>query len=124
MNKVILVGNIGKDAETVGKKTSFTLATNETWTKDGEKQEKTTWHNIVMWNAPEKLVPHLSKGKKILVQGSIDNYQYDKDDGTRGYGTAVVADFRDGIEFVGGGNSQGQSQGENTPPPADDDIPF
>jgi len=125
MNKVILIGNIGKDAVLEGKKGSFSLATNETWTKDGEKQEKTTWHNVVIWNASENLIPHLTKGKKICVQGSIDNYQYEKDGETK-YGSAVVADFRNGIEFIGN-SSGGGAQGNSPPiaPPEDEDsIPF
>jgi len=83
LNLTVLVGRIGTDPETraagTNKVTSFSLATESTW-KDakGEKQSKTTWHNIEIWNR-ENLVPFLKKGNPIHVTGSIENSTYEKD---------------------------------------------
>ena len=131
MNQVFLIGNIGADAETIGKKTTFSLATSKSW-KDrnsGDKKEKTTWHNIVIWEASPKFVQYLKKGKQIAVQGEIDNYSYEKD-GEKKYGSAIIPNFRDGIKFLGGNSggsgSRSEQQGsEPTPtPPVEDEIPF
>ena len=105
MNKVVLIGNIGKDAEVKGKKTSFSLATSENWKdrESGEKKSKTTWHNIVMWDASEALTQYLTKGTKLAVEGKIVNYQYEKDSVTM-YGSSVEPLRFGGLEFLGGGS--------------------
>ena len=78
VNKVILVGNLGRDAEvryTPGGApvASFSIATTENWTsKDGEKHEQTEWHRIVLWGkSAETLQPYLTKGKQIYVEGRL-----------------------------------------------------
>ena len=141
VNKVILVGNLGRDAEvryTPGGApvASFSIATTENWTsKDGEKHEQTEWHRIVLWGkSAESLQPYLTKGKQIYVEGRLQTRQWEKD-GQKHYTTEVKADR---IVLLGGG--AGRGGGERRPsaarsgsyadplkeaaPITDDDIPF
>ena len=98
VNKVILVGHLGKDAETkftpqgvpVSK---FTVATNRRW-KDqqtGEWKEETEWHNVTLWRA-ENLANYLTKGKQVFVEGRLQTRQYDDKDGNKRYFTDIVAE--------------------------------
>lgn len=124
MNKVILLGNIGQDAETKGDWTTFSLATNETWKTNGEKKSKTTWHNIRMYKASPAFTQYLTRGKAVVVQGKLVNWKYDGDDGKEQTFHAVQADKFGGVEFApssGGSNSQ-----SNTKPVTseEDEIPF
>ena len=97
VNKVILVGNLGRDAEvryTPGGApvASFSIATTENWTsKDGEKHEQTEWHRIVLWGkSAESLQPYLTKGKQIYVEGRLQTRQWEKD-GQKHYTTETKA---------------------------------
>jgi len=98
VNKVILLGHLGKDAETKFTpsgvaRTLFTLATNRRW-KDqqtGEWKEETDWHNIVMWRQ-ENVANYLKKGKQIYVEGRLQTRNYEDKDGRKVYVTEVVAD--------------------------------
>ena len=98
VNKVILVGHIGKDAETRftpsgASVANFTLATNRRW-KDqqtGDWKEETDWHKITLWRA-ENLAPYLMKGKQVYVEGRLQTRSYDDKDGQKRYVTEVVAD--------------------------------
>jgi single-strand DNA-binding protein len=140
VNKAILVGNLGRDAEVrftpSGQSVaSFSIATTENWTsKDGEKKEQTEWHKIVLWGkSAETLQPYLTKGKQIYVEGRLQTRMWEKD-GQKHYTTEVKADR---IVLLGGG-SRGGERGErgsesgapNTDPMrdqspiTDDDIPF
>jgi len=134
VNKVILVGNLGKDPEirfTPNGKAlcKFSLATSEKWTdNDGNKQSRVEWHNVVVWGkAAEACGQYLSKGSKAYIEGSIHTRQYDDKDGNRRYITEINA--RD-VRFLGGGRggnaeSTGSApSGEDLPPGLDDDIPF
>lgn len=82
VNKVILVGNIGADPELrftgSGQAVlNIRLATNKTWIKDGEKQERTDWHNVVVWGArAEGLAKFLEKGRTIYVEGELRTSSY------------------------------------------------
>jgi single-strand DNA-binding protein len=138
VNKVILVGNLGRDAEVKvtasGQSVaSFSIATTETWTKDGEKKEKTEWHRIVLWGRQaDTLQPYLTKGKQIYVEGRLETRNWEKD-GQKHYTTEIKADR---IVLLGGG--RGGERGErgdrgdsgyadplaNAAPITDDDIPF
>lgn len=98
VNKVILIGHLGKDAETkftpsgVAKST-FTVATNRRW-KDqqtGEWKEETDWHNCVIWRA-ENLANYLQKGTRVYVEGRLQTRSYDDKDGQKKYFTEVVSD--------------------------------
>lgn len=98
VNKVILLGHLGKDAETrytpSGQAVSnFTLATNRRW-KDqqtGEWKEETDWHNIVLWRA-ENVSSYLTKGKQVYIEGRLRTRSYEDKDGNKRYVTEVYAD--------------------------------
>jgi len=147
VNKVILVGNLGRDSElryTPGGAAVATLnlATTEVWNdKGGQRQEKTEWHRIVLWGKQaESLQEYLTKGKQIYVEGRLQTRQWDDKDGNKRYTTEIKADR---ITLLGGGGSGGgggrgastdrgstgmpQGGGADEPPMepiTDDDIPF
>src|SRR6266545_851685 len=98
VNKVILIGNLGRDPEVRYTQNgtavaNFTLATNEVWTdKGGERQEKTEWHRIVVWGKQAEIVrEHLSKGKQVYVEGSIQTRQWDDREGNKRQTTEIKA---------------------------------
>ena len=98
VNKVILIGNIGKDPDVKHTDNSvvatFSLATSETWkNKDGEKVNKTEWHNIVCWrNLAEIVEKYMTKGQQIYVEGKLTHRDYEDKEGVKRYITEVVAD--------------------------------
>lgn len=100
VNKVILVGNLGRDAElryTPGGAAVATLnlATTEVWNdkSSGQKQEKTEWHRIVLWGkSAESLSEYLTKGKQIYVEGRLQTRKWQDKDGNDKYTTEIVAD--------------------------------
>jgi single-strand DNA-binding protein len=107
VNKVILVGNLGKDPEVRYTQTgsavaNFSIATSEQWNdRDGKKQERTEWHNIVVWGKQaEHCGQYLSKGRQVYVEGSIRTRSYDDKSGNKRYITEIVAQR---IQFLGGG---------------------
>ena len=98
VNKVILVGHLGKDPEiryldgnvSVA---SFPLATSEFYNKDGKKIEQTEWHNIVLWRALADLaVKYLKKGKLVYIEGKLRTRTYEDKEGIRRFATEIVAD--------------------------------
>lgn len=98
VNKVILIGHLGRDAETAytasqTSVTKFSVATNRRWKdqQSGEWKEETNWTNVVLWRA-ENLSPYLTKGKQVYVEGRIQTRSYDDKDGKKVYTTEVVAD--------------------------------
>lgn len=146
LNKVMLIGNLGKDPEvrfTAGGQAvaNFSIATTENWKgKDGQKEEKTEWHNIVVWGKLAELCrEYLHKGRSVHVEGRLQTRSWDDKEGKKRYTTEVVAQ---NIIFLGGrSDSAGtvagaarpvapQSSEPSTPdqgPPAfdeDADIPF
>jgi len=116
-NKVILVGNVGKDPEIRrfenNIKASFSLATSETYTpKGGDKVTQTEWHNIVAWRRLAELAEnYIRKGSQILIEGKLRYRSYDDRDGNKRYVVEVEADV---IQLLGrkpdGQGQQGQSQ--------------
>jgi len=141
LNRVTLVGNLGRDPEirslqNGGKVATFSVATSETW-KDkasGEKREKTDWHNVVVWN--EGLVgiveKYVKKGTKLLVEGKLETRKWEKD-GVERYSTEVVlTGFGGQILLLGesGGAGRAGAPSEADKPATalsgaiDDDIPF
>src|SRR5215468_8255573 len=109
VNKVILIGNLGADPElryTPGGQAvcDIRLATNESWTdKNGQKQERTEWHRVVMWGKPAEICKqYLAKGQKLYVEGRLQTRSWDDKEGNKRYSTEVVAtDFM----FLGGGGA-------------------
>lgn len=98
INKVILVGHLGKDPEvrhldggvTVA---SFPLATSETYNKDGKKIEQTEWHNIVMWRGLADIASkYLQKGKLVYIEGKLRTRSFEDKEGHKKYSTEVVAE--------------------------------
>jgi single-strand DNA-binding protein len=99
VNKVILVGNVGKDPETryldEGVSVSkFPLATSETYrNKDGEKVSTTEWHNVVLWRGLAQVAEkYVKKGTQLYIEGRIRTRSYDDRDGNKRYITEIVAD--------------------------------
>ena len=98
INKVILVGHLGKDPEvryldggvTVA---SFPLATSETYNKDGKKIEQTEWHNIVMWRGlADTAAKYLKKGKLVYLEGKLRTRSFEDREGHKKYSTEIVAE--------------------------------
>lgn len=98
VNKVILVGNAGKDPEVRYMdngiaKASFPLATNEVYKKNNEKVTQTEWHNVVMWrNLAEIAEKFVRKGTLLYIEGKIRTRQWEDKDGNKRYTTEIVAD--------------------------------
>jgi len=98
VNKVILLGHLGKDAETkftpngVARST-FTIATNRRWKdqQSGEWKEITDWHNVVLWRS-ENVANYLQKGKQVYVEGRIENRSWEDKEGQKRYITEIVCD--------------------------------
>ncbi|MXW77884.1 MAG: single-stranded DNA-binding protein, partial [Gemmatimonadetes bacterium] len=97
VNKVILIGNLGSDPEV--KYTpdgvpvaNFSLATNESWNdKDGQRQERTEWHRLVLWRRQAEVAQqYLKKGAKIYVEGKLQTRSWDDQSGQKRYMTEVV----------------------------------
>ena len=140
VNKVILVGNLGRDAElryTPGGAAVATLnlATTETWNdKEGQRQEKTEWHRVILWGKQaETLNQYLQKGKQIYVEGRLQTRQWDDKDGNKRYTTEVRGDRVVLLSSGSGGGQRGGGQRSEMPhgEPSDvapelseDDIPF
>jgi len=147
INKVILVGRLGKDPEvrsTPGGTSvaKFTIATDERFTdKNGEKQERTEWHNITAWGKLGEICgQYLRKGKLVYIEGSIRTDSWDdKESGQKKYRTEIVArdmkmlDRRGDDEGSGGGSYGGASRGSSSsrgssaPAPDmgdDEEVPF
>ena len=115
VNKVILVGNLGRDAElryTPGGSpvATINLATTEVWNdKGGQRQEKTEWHRVVLWGkTAESLNEYLTKGKQIYVEGRLQTRQWDDKDGNKRYTTEIRGDR---IVLLGGGGGGGRGEG-------------
>jgi single-strand DNA-binding protein len=139
VNKVILVGNLGKDPEVRFTNSGsavarLSIATSDVWNdRDGNRQERTEWHNVVVWGKQgEHCGQYLAKGRQVYVEGSIRTRSYDDKSGNKRYVTEVVAQR---VQFLGGGGgTRLAQQAESAPaddaqsgggqPPIDDDVPF
>jgi single-strand DNA-binding protein len=145
VNKVILIGRLGKDPELKYTASGtpfcrFSMATDDTWNDkaSGERQEKTEWHNIVVWDRLAEICnQYLTKGKLIYIEGKLQTREWDDQDGNKRRTTEVVA--RDMV-MLGGGASEGTGGGgqrraasaeggggstsSSTSTITDDDIPF
>ena len=114
VNKVMLIGNLGRDAETKFTPsgvaaTRFSVATSRRW-KDKESdewKEDTNWTNVVLWRA-ENLANYLLKGKQVYVEGRLQTRSYDDKDGKKVYATEVIAEE----VVLLGGQAEGQSAGQ------------
>ncbi len=120
VNKAILIGNVGRDPEVNYIKEDlpvarFSLATSETYNKDGQKVTNTEWHNIVVWRGLAKVVEqYVRKGSKLYIEGKISNRQYEKD-GQVKYFTEIVANSLQMLD------SKNSSSNSNEMPPMPND---
>jgi single-strand DNA-binding protein len=131
VNKVILIGNLGRDPELRYTQqgtavANFTLATNENWTsRDGKREERTEWHRIVAWGKTAELCSqYLSKGRTVYIEGRLQTREWENKEGQKQKTTEIVAQS---VQFLGGrgeGGEGGRGGSGEPPPPADDDIPF
>ena len=140
VNKVILVGNLGKDAEVRYTQSgapfsTISLATTDVWNdKSGQRQERTEWHRVVLWGKQaESLSEYLTKGRPIYVEGRLQTRQWDDRDGNKRYTTEIRSDR---VVLLGGRSGGGDSNDERTsgsqpaatvpdsPELTEDDIPF
>lgn len=114
VNKVILIGNLGQDPELKylpsGKAvTNFSIATTENWKdQDGNKQEKTEWHNIVLWGRQAEIAKeYLAKGRPVYIEGRLQTRSWDDQDGNKRYRTEIVGDRMQFLGSRGDGGSGG-----------------
>lgn len=142
VNKVILVGNVGKDPEVRHLESGatlarFTLATNETYTdKSGKKVTQTEWHNIVVWRGLADIAEkYVRTGKLLYVEGRIRSSSYEDKDGNKRYTTEILCD---NFKFLGPNTSQDDKAPSYAEPPKakqsvsdidatpepDNDLPF
>jgi len=138
VNKVMLIGNLGRDPEvrftTNGRALArFPIATSEVWVDaEGNRQERTEWHNIVVWGKQgETCGQYLAKGRQVYVEGSIRSRSYDDKSGNKRYMTEIIAQR---VRFLGGGGGgrlAPEAEGATEEPPVageapsiEDDIPF
>ncbi len=118
LNKVMIIGNLGRDPEVTYTQSGvavakIAVATSETWNDKttGEKREKTEWHRITFFGKQaETIGRYMSKGSQIYVEGRLQTSQYEKDGITR-YSTEIMANNFQFIGSKGGGNFQQQNQG-------------
>ena len=122
LNKVMILGNLGRDPEvrqTQSGRTvaNFSVATTDTWGTGEDRQERTEWHQVVVWGkSAEACGQYLTKGRQVLVEGRLQTRRYEDKDGVTRYATEIVAQQ---VQFLGGKNGNGGGQGE-----APDDVPF
>jgi single-strand DNA-binding protein len=151
LNKVMLLGHLGKDPEvrytSSGRAmATFTLATSQTWRdQEGNDQERTEWHRVVAWGRLGEICgEYLGKGKQVFIEGRIQSRDWEDQDGNKRTTVEIIAN--DMIMLGGSGQGQGRSQsdygqrrseGQSRPaaeprrqvddryvPPPEDDIPF
>ncbi|MFH2007515.1 MAG: single-stranded DNA-binding protein [bacterium] len=127
INKAILVGNLGGDPElryTSGGQAvcDMRIATSEKWTgKDGQLQERTEWHRIVVWGrTAETCNEYLKKGSQIYLEGRIQTRKWEDRDGNQRYTTEIVANK---VLFLSGGGRRDDRTFDGPPPPSDQDAP-
>ncbi|MBX7150490.1 single-stranded DNA-binding protein [bacterium] len=122
LNKVILIGRLGKDPElrytpTGAAVATFNVATNESYKdKEGKEVDNTDWHRIVAWRKLAEICgQYLKKGSLVYIEGKLKTRNYDDKDGTKKYITEIVAD---NMQMLGG--RMGDSGNERVPPPMSD----
>ncbi|MDG2334663.1 MAG: single-stranded DNA-binding protein [Myxococcota bacterium] len=141
INKVILIGNLGRDPELRYTQSgqpvaTFSIATSENWTDktSGEKVEKTEWHRIVVWGRTAELCSqYLAKGRTAYIEGRLQTRDWEDKEGQKRSTTEINAQT---VQFLGGPRSQsaggapapaaeaGDSRSLGGPPAAGDDVPF
>lgn len=145
VNKVILIGNLGRDPEirhlpSGGAVANLAVATSENWRdkKTGEQREKTEWHRVVIFGKLAEIAGgYLCKGSQIYIEGQLQTKEWD-DNGVKRYTTEIIVNVGGKMQMLGGASkSAGSQPAQQNPPPAqpqapqnqppmdfDDDIPF
>ena len=142
VNKVILVGNLGRDPEVRYTRegtavANLNLATTETWNDgSGQRQERTEWHKVVAWGKLAEIAKeYLGKGKQVYIEGRLQTRSWEDKEGVKRYTTEVKADQ---MVMLGGRGGDGTSACDSGPPPpeasdfgrpesfqaTEDDVPF
>ncbi len=139
VNKVILVGRLGRDPEVKFTQggvalARFSMATDESWKdQNGERQQRTEWHNIIAWRRLAEICgQYLMKGKLVYIEGRLQTRSWEDREGNKRYTTEIQAD---NMVMLGGKGEEGQAPAASAPPPSpaaarsepetgDDDIPF
>jgi len=142
VNKVILIGNLGKDPEIRYMQSgdpvaNFSLATSEQWTdKSGQKQERTEWHRVEVFGKTAQVVrDYCSKGKQVYIEGSIRYDEWTDKEGNKQKMTKIrVSGPNSRLVLLGGRGGGGEGRGPSSAPegggppddfqPTDDDVPF
>lgn len=139
LNKVLLIGRLGRDPEvryTAGSRAvaNFSIATDESWkNKDGERQERTEWHRVVAFGKLGEICgEYLSKGKQVYIEGRLQTNEWEDRDGNKRKTTEIIADQM--IMLGGRGDSAGEDSGERRSSSVEDssqpdygseeDVPF
>jgi single-strand DNA-binding protein len=142
VNKVIIVGNVGRDPEVRYTQSgravaSFSVATSERFQdKDGQNQERTEWHRVVAWGRLAEICgEYLRKGKQVYIEGRLQTRSWEDKEGVKRYTTEIKADQ---MVMLGGRGGDGTSARDSGPPPpetsefgrpesfqaTEDDVPF
>jgi single-strand DNA-binding protein len=140
VNKVILIGNLGRDPEIRYTRdgtavANLNLATTETWNDaNGQRQERTEWHRVVAWGKLAEIAKeYLGKGRQVYIEGRLQTRSWDDKDGNKRYTTEVRADQ---MVMLGGRGSDGPSRDSGQPSDTggefarqpfeatEDDVPF
>jgi single-strand DNA-binding protein len=136
VNKVILVGNLGKDPEVRtlengAKVANFTLATSESYkNREGQRVTQTEWHNIVLWRGLAEIAEkYLRKGNQVYIEGKIKTRSWDDKDGVKRYTTEILGDNLTMLGSRRDSDEDAPSPMENDAPDSDageekDDLPF
>ncbi len=134
LNRIMLIGNLGRDAETRFTNnnvsvTNFSLATTHSYKgKDGDWVNETTWHNITGFNLSDFFKENLKKGKKFYVEGRLTKREYTDKEGVKRYSTDVYSEKLIPLESTGepSGNKAESADGVSEPPAVEgnDDLPF
>lgn len=138
LNKIMLIGNLGRDVETrftTGNVSisSFSLATTYSYKgKDGNWVNETTWHNVTVFNLSDFMKEQLKKGKKVYVEGRLTKRDYTDKEGIKRYSTDVISERiiplegsdSSGNEYSTGSSSESGSVNEMPPVDNNDDLPF
>jgi len=115
VNKVILVGRLGAEPEVRNtpngqQVATLSLATSESWMKDGKKEEKTEWHRVVLWGRQAELAgKYLKKGRMVYIEGKLQTRSWDDKQGQKRYTTEVIAN---NLQFI---DSGARDSGDSTP---------
>ncbi len=127
VNKVILVGFVGKDPEIKHFDSDtcvarFSLATSETFTRNGEKITQTEWHNIVVWRGLAKVVEnYVKKGMQLYIEGTLRTRSWDDAEGNKRYTTEIIAN---NLQMLGRKSENERPQPVENVNEGADDLPF